>query len=302
MKQICLFILTVFAISSCSEKEQQSPEPVVDSSKLTAKDVTLVNGVLRFGSQKHFQNVINEISTKKEMESWYSNPAFVSLLKRQKTISNAEYDKIGETGEFGDLSDVLTFRGEGDDKILGEIVQPAVLSAVLNSKSYVIVGDSAYHIGINQVTSIHLDENLNNLSGFLDNTKMPGAQMVDIKRVSLNNARVQGSFRRTVDKRRLYASNEIISFGGMGSYREIYIEYLKKNWIGWSRTEAPYLSFTLTATAPGGAPLYHKVEAWNVEIIGHNLSETTWGTPNYYNFNARMLCTVFDNETVEENF
>jgi len=302
MKKLLLFSMMVFAISSCSEKEQ-SLDPVVDSAKLTAKDVTIENGVLRFASKEHLKNVTSEISNIKEMENWYSNPEFTSLLKRQKNISREEYDKIGETGEFRELSDVLTFRGEGDDKILGKIVESSGFSAVLNSKSYVIVADSAYHIGATKVTSIHIGEDFNKLSSFLKNRNIPGAHTVEIGRVSLNNARIQSDFRNTKGNRRIYASNEIISFGALGYVRDVYIEYLKKNWIGWSRTQAPYLSFTLTgSSAPFGGQQYtYQDGGSNIEVIGVSGQVSGFGAGEVYNFKAHMYC-ITEYETFDRDF
>ncbi|MPR35334.1 hypothetical protein [Salmonirosea aquatica] len=301
MKKLFLFITCVFLIASCKEKDLMNPQTLEIK---TIKDVKLVDGVLSFSSRQHLKDVIQEISASKEMENWYSNPEFTSLLKRQRSITQSEYDKIGKTGELGELGDVLTFKGEGDNKILGKIIKIPELSAVLNSKSYVIVSDSAYHIGTNEVTSIHIGEDLDKLSSFLKDPYIQGAHRVEIGRITLKNARIQSDFRQTRGDRRIYGSNEIISFGGVGSYRQLYVEYLKKNWIGWSPTEAPRLSFTITATTQpyGGQYLYHKVEAWNVEGIGFTLQESTWGTLIYYNFNANMDCDVFGEYNFTANF
>lgn len=70
------------------------------------------------------------------------------------------------------------------------------------------------------------------------------------------------------------------------------------------KSEAPYLSIILTATTQqfGGQLFYRKFEAWNAEIIGANITESVWGTLTYYNFNARMVCTIFENENFETDF
>lgn len=118
-----------------------------------------------------------------------------------------------------------------------------------------------------------------------------------IKRMPSSNAKVLGEYQHTVDKRRIYAENNVISFGGIGGVREVFVEYLKKNWIGWSRTEADYLSLIFTATTLpyGGTSLYRKIEGWNVEIIGANMTSDQWGVPAFYNFQARMECLIFGN-------
>lgn len=301
MKKLSLFLLSMLLFASCNEKSSVTPKTMEVK---TTEDVKLVDGVLSFSSQKHLKDVIQEISVGKKMESWYSSSEFVSLLKRQQSISREECDKIGETGEFGKLSDVLTFRGDGSDKILGKIVEHSGLSAVLNSKSYVIVSDTAYHVSATHVTSIHIGENLNNLSSFLKNPNMPGARAVKIERISLNNARIDSDFQHTYGNRRIYASNEIIGFGGLGDYRKCYVEYLKKNWIGWSRTEAPYLSITVTAwSAPYGGTQYppYKVEGSNVEYVEVLTQESSFGELVYHNFVARMYC-ITPHETYDRTF
>lgn len=143
--------------------------------------MTLQNGVLKFASKEHLHSVVGELAEKENLENWYSSHEFVSLLKRQKSISNHEYDKIGETGEFGELSDVLTFRGEGDEKRLTTIVKLNSLAALLNSKSYVILGDSAYHIGAKEVTSFYIGNDSNKLSTFLGNKNISGSRTYEIK-------------------------------------------------------------------------------------------------------------------------
>ena len=301
MKRLSLFLLSSLFLASCNEKDTVTPQTVEVK---TSTDVKLLNGVLSFSSQQHLKDVVKEISIKKQKESWYSNPGFVSLLKRQKSISTQEYDEIGQTGEFGKLSDVLTFKGDGDDKILGKIVENSDLSAVLNSKSYVIVSDTIYHIASNQVTSIHVGENLSNLSNFLKDPNMPGVRTVKIERIPSNNARIQGDFQHTVGNRRIHASNEIVGYGPVGAYREVYVEYLKKNWIGWSRTIAPRLSITVSAwSEPYGGYQYTPVtvDQTDVEFVGIATQETSFGELIYHRFVAHMYC-VTPHETYDRDF
>lgn len=296
MKKLCLFMLVAFVIPSCSEKEQ-SLEPIVNSAKLTSKDVSIENGVLRFASPEHFRNVAKELSNMKGMENWYSNPEFVSLLKTQKSISKQEHEKIADTGKFGELSDVLTFKEVDGDKLLTEIVEIPELSAVLNSKSYVIVGDSAYHFSLDHFTSIYIGKDLDKLSSFVKNPNLPEVRTNKIKKVSLDNARIQlGTFRNTEGNRRIEAEHSEVQYGpGLATYRKIRIDYYKKNWIGWSHTEAAYLSFTVTATSSmwGGYLPPQKWEGSNVERIGADIQDFHLGPPPVYNINVRMKCTVF---------
>lgn len=283
MKKLLLFGLMACAILSCKEKVGILV-PMEDTSKLTAKDVTMENGVLRFASKEHLKNVAKEIGNFKDMENWYSNPEFTSLFKRQKAITGSEYDRIGETGNLGELSDVLVVRGTGDDKILEKIVEDPRFAAVLNSKGYVIVADSAYHIGAEEVASMHLNKDNSNLLRFLDNTRIPGVTFTKIFNEALKNARTQ--FQRTDGNRRIIAEFKTHNAGVYYSLM-VKLRYLKKNWIGtWSGTAAQSLSFTASGTywegLTSGIPFSTSQSGSNVEEISYFVDEEYlwmgWGT------------------------
>lgn len=82
----------------------------------------------------------------------------------------------------------------------------------------------------------------------------------------------------------------------MGASLITYVEYLKKNWIGWSLTQANYLSLIGTATTDeyGGGYLHRKVEGWNITGIAMGGMAMHWNIPTFYNYSASIECLIFD--------
>lgn len=234
----------IFLIASCKEKDTTPPQPLEVK---TNKDVELVDGVLKFSSRDHLNRVVKEITNKDDMSNWYSDNGFTSLLKRQKSITAAQYDEIGKTGEFGSLADLLVFRGNGENKILEKIVDDPRFAAVLSSKGYVIVSDTIYQIGIDKVASIKMNGDKSILTKFLKNVDFQGVSFTKIVNEPVKNARIQDDFQDTYGKRRIIAE---FKHHNAGIYHSLVVRvrYLKKNWVGWSGTEAPYLSFTASGT------------------------------------------------------
>lgn len=263
-------LATVFF--SCNKQETIDPDLTSKQSlktNLTIKEVEIQEGVLKFASKEHLKNVTQELGTIIIMVNWFPN--FTSLLNKQESISAADYDKIGETGDFGKLADILVFRGNGDDKILEKIVEDPRLAAVLNSKGYVIVGDSAYQIGVSEVASIKLNDNKSTLVNFLNSTKMDGVNYNQIINESFKNARVQ-DYQRTDGNRRIIAEFKKHNAGVYYSL-VVKLRYLKKNWVGWSGTEAESLSFSSSGTYWRGMD---SGLAFSGSASGSNVAEVTY--------------------------
>ena len=263
---------------SCNKQESVAPDLATSESpkmELSIKDVEIQDGVLKFASKDHVKKVTREIGIMSNMENWYANFEFSSLLKRQNAITQSEYDQIGKTGEFGKLSDILTFRGKGDDIILDKIVDDPRFAAVLNSKGYVIIVDSAYHIGSTQVASIKIDENKSNLLNFLNNINIEDVKFNKIINESLTTARLQ-DYQRTDGKRRIIAEFKKHNAGVYNSL-VVRLRYLKKNWIGWSGTEAASLSFSASGTYWKGMdndiPFSGSASGTNVEEVTYFVDE-----------------------------
>nr|WP_295934321.1 hypothetical protein [uncultured Dyadobacter sp.] len=81
----------------------------------------------------------------------------VNLLLNPKTCP-ASFEIIAETGEFGELSDLAIFRGSDENKILEKIVDDPRLAAILNARGYIIVSDTAYHIGAETASAIKIGQ------------------------------------------------------------------------------------------------------------------------------------------------
>ncbi|MEO6287996.1 MAG: hypothetical protein ABIO93_31665, partial [Dyadobacter sp.] len=180
MKKLLLLVAGGLFFLSCDDNQSKVAPSISAESKASIKDVELADGVLKFSSRAHLNNVVKEITDFKEMYKWYSKPGFTSLLERQNSITGAQYDEIAKTGEFGKLSDLLVFRGTGENKILEKIVDDPRLAAVLNSKGYIIVSDTAYHIGVDVASAIKINGDKSILKEFLQNQNLQGAKFTKV--------------------------------------------------------------------------------------------------------------------------
>jgi hypothetical protein len=251
MKKLLLLSVCSLLIFSCTEKNPvMSPADVQENQK-TSKDVEIIEGVLKFSSKDHLSNVIKEIGKRKDMTNWYENERFTPLLKRQLDITEQQYDEISNTGEFGGLKDILTFTGSGNETRLEKIVQDPRFAAVLNSGSYVIVADMAYHIGAKQVSQLRVANDAKLVSEFLKNSNMKGVSYVDVVNEELKSARVQNETFE-FGKRRFHCEFKR-HFAVVYQSLVVRVRYEKKNVIGWSPTDCNSMSLTASGTYTQGS-------------------------------------------------
>jgi hypothetical protein len=250
-------------------------------------DVKLEEGVLRFSSKDHLQNVIGELSKATDIVHWFPNTAFISLLQLQESITESDYDRIGETGELGEMENVLTFRGVGENKSLNKIIEDSRFAAVLNSSGFVIVADTAYKIEENQVLLLPLNSK-NKLSDFLLNKESTEVIHKPIEVVlttsnGLKNARLQ-DFTHEYDpaggvKRRFIAefihTNTVVYHSLV-----VKIKHQKKNWVGWSASTAPRISFTASGTFWQGT--YYQQFPFNGARDANNVDEQSYFVTESY--------------------
>lgn len=119
---------------------------------------------------------------------------FGSLLARQNSVTEADVDKIAKTRELGEFSDLLVFRGKGDDISLDPIVGDKRYAALFDEKSIVIVGDSAYRIGFTDLSAVEVASHPGRLRQFRENPDMAGTTHTKItrERTTIPNARTNG--------------------------------------------------------------------------------------------------------------
>ncbi|KQS33926.1 hypothetical protein [Dyadobacter sp. Leaf189] len=309
MKKLLLLLCGGVFFLSCDSKEGRI-NPSTDAGQTSSvSDVELVDGVLKFSSRAHLSNVVKDIADQKDMTNWYTKPGFTSLLKRQSVITTAQYDKIAETGEFGELSDLLVFRGSGENQILEKIVDDPRLAAVLNDKGYIMISDTAYHLGIDKASAIKVGRDSGVLKEFLANHNMPGVKYTKIINEQLENARVQ-DYQNTDGNRRIIGEfkRHVAPFY---SSLVVKVSYKKKNVIGWSGTAANHLSFTTSGTYEKNEagfisrfPFSGSVSENNVEEISLFVSEVYGpaGLSWLVGTRANMYCQVTSSKLYNVNF
>ncbi|WP_031529214.1 hypothetical protein [Dyadobacter crusticola] len=309
MKKLLLLLCGGVFFLSCDNKEGRI-NPSTDAERSASViDVELVDGVLKFSSQAHLKNVIKEIADQKDMTNWYPKSGFTSLLKKQSVITTAQYDKIAETGDFGELSDLLVFRGSGENKILEKIVDDPRLAAVLNDKGYIIVSDIAYHLGVDKASAIKVGRDYGILKEFLANRNMPGVKHTKIINEQIENARVQ-DYQNTDGNRRIIGEfkRHVAPFY---SSLVVKVSYKKKNVIGWSGTAADHLSLTTSGTYEKNEsgfisrfPFSGSRSENNVEEISVFVSEVygTAGLSWLVGTKANMYCQVTPSKLYNVNF
>lgn len=287
MKNFFIVLVLSCIIFSCSDNEMAIKQPD-DLSTAGIPDVKMINGILKFASKDHLMNVTKQLGKSSDMENWFHGTGFRSLLKRQNEIKESELDNIANTGELGANKDVLFFRkDEGDELELRKIVEDARFAAVLNDKSFVIVGEEIYHVEQEGVSYIRISEKGAVLNEFLMNPHMQGAQFAKVETKYVQNARmvgIQGEVIQSDGSNRRYKAGFYSYNAPFYQALVIKMVYQKKNWIGWSGTVSTYMRFNATGTfgfAGGVAlPVIAFPTGYNVEEISHFVDEY-YGTPDY---------------------
>jgi len=151
-------------------------------------------GVLKFQDKRHLRDVARLIKDEDKSSSFEGKSNFRSLLARQNAVTEADVDKISETRELGEFSDLLVLVGKDDDLSLDPIVGDKRYAALFNEQSIVIVGDSAYHIGYLDQSAIEIATQPEKLREFKQNPDMAGTTHTKIvrERISIPNARTSG--------------------------------------------------------------------------------------------------------------
>ncbi len=249
MKKLFLFPVFMCILVACSPNEDRidvKPDTTVKS----VDDVEVQDGVLKFESRDHLKNVISELTSRQDMINWYSGGDFKSLLQRQESISEEMRDHVANTGEFGDLQEVLFFREENQELILEKIVEDARLAAVLNSKGFVIVADTIYHIGKDAITSASFSGNSHVFKKFTEEPNLSSWSSTPFIREyssAINkNAKIsdlQIEYHPSGMVRRRFMLEFIHNNIGIYQSLLVKIRHQKKNWIGWSGANANYISF-----------------------------------------------------------
>lgn len=190
MKKLIYFVAFVMLCSACKEQGRDEAVPISKpESNLSSKDVQFQEGVLKFQSKEHLKNVAQELSASEKYSSFEGKSGFNSLLMRQNSLTDAEIDNIAMTKSTGKFSDIFVLEGSGDDISLEPIVSDKYFAALLNNGGFVIVGDSAYHIGYKLLHSIEIASQPSRLKRFVENPEMAGVTTAKIIRESIRNAR-----------------------------------------------------------------------------------------------------------------
>lgn len=247
MRNILFFAALGCFILSCNPDEVVTNQPTAAKTE-TSQDVKIINGVLQFSSKQHLLNVVQEIEKMENMETWYKGTGFRSLLQRQNELKEADLDRVANSGDLGNLDEVLFFRDDNGELVLSKIVEDPRFAAVLSEKSFVIVEDVVYHIGHKGVAYIPVANRKDVLDRFLENPSMEGASFEKTEAEYFRSARTSATNDNTIidpynSKRRIVAEfvrhNSIVYISLV-----VKVRYQKKNWIGWSGTNCYSMNFS----------------------------------------------------------
>ncbi|UBM60102.1 hypothetical protein LAG90_05535 [Marinilongibacter aquaticus] len=290
MKNILFFVVFGCIILSCSPNNVVADQELASDNQ-SLVDVKITNGVLEFSSKQHLLNVIKEIEKSNNMENWYNNSEFRSLLQRQNKLREADLDHIANTGELGSQADVLFFREDNGELILEKIVEDPRFAAVLNENSFVIVDNVVYHIGEEGVAYISLAENKKILPTFLKNPSMEGATFEKTKAEYFKNVRMASVTDATVGDP--YNSNRRIVAEFVRHYSVVYISLVvkmrcqKKNWIGWSNTNCYSMNFSASGVFSEAGVNF----PFSGTRSGTNVEEITMFVDEVYNLSLNWVST-----------
>lgn len=197
MKKLIYGLSFAALLISCQEKEQNELTPNNASqlreaaSEFTVDDVEVQEGVLKFQDKLHLRDVARQIKDGEKSSTFEGKSGFKSLLARQNAVTEEDVHTIAVTRQLGEFSDLLVFRGKGDDVSLDPIVGDKRYAALFNEKSIVIVGDSAYRIGFADQSAIEIASHPERLRKFKENPDMAETTHTRIvrERTTMPNAR-----------------------------------------------------------------------------------------------------------------
>jgi hypothetical protein len=138
----CL-IMTVF---SCQKVDKVLPFEA-KTTVFKVEDVKVEDGILVFSSQKHFDNVIENLKKQNDPVHFESLTSFESMHEKRQAISNLEYEKMAKGESLGSYSDILYIYEAADGKRFEPIINDLFFESIVNSKGLVKIGKDFYKIG-----------------------------------------------------------------------------------------------------------------------------------------------------------
>lgn len=246
---------------------------------LSSRDVQFQEGVLKFQSKEHLKNVAQELAASAKFSSFEGKSGFSSLLMRQSSVTNAEIDKIAMTKNTGEFSDIFVLEGSGEDISLEPIVNDKYFASLLNSGGFVIVGDSAYHVGNKVLRSIEVVSQPGVLKRFMENPEMEGVTTAKIVRESIRNARENGvkgdaieNYDYNGDKFRFFGQFDR-NLAGVYTSLLVKIRHQRRRFFVWIQFDTGYIGFS----GSGYFWQYQQTPAytfpWSGSSYGSNTSE-----------------------------
>lgn len=288
MKNNLLFLFVLLVLASCKNEVDVAPD--VDGLSHHTAAVKVVEGILKFENKQHLKSVVKSIDKTDDPTTW--KPGFASLLKRQLNIPATEIDQIGATGKLGNHSDVFYFRVSEADTVLTKIIDDPMLASVLNENSQVIIGDTVYAFGLDKVYFSHVA----NLQSFKEKPTA-GSDYMESKREYTTTVFSDKNLARIADNTIEYEKNNrrfVAEFvrHNSGVYQSLVVKVRsqKKNWIGWSGTSAPMLSFNASGT-------YYVLDyfyqyPFSGSRVGYNTEEVSMFVDEAYNLSIDWITKV----------
>lgn len=287
---LTLFIGMVMALSCKENYEMEATSKITDTAN---QEVKLVNGVLHIPSLKHFRQITENLTKKRDKldEFEHQFAGFISVRTAFSQLTDVDAEKIATNGLTAQYKGYVSVIGEGETKEITRTITDPILATLVNREGLLVIGNTAHKFYYDKFYMSNLQ---NNASRIDFNEKDAG---VSIGRVThgnalASNARGAASIHCLHEywvgnnKRRLAGDIDYSEYYTNGAlhYRNVtvYTKHQKRVLGTWWTMDTNSLSLT-------GSIKIHNLDSWETGI---------WGTQFTYSINHS--CT--DCGWLEESF
>ncbi len=128
---------------SCS-KEESSVE------KFSKSSIKVEKGRLIFENQAHFDLIFNKLMENQDLEylrDWENQfEGFTSMRTAYENLTEADFEKIGESGSIKGYESILQIRTENGEQEAAAVTDHPVMARVFNHEGLLLIGNDAFKL------------------------------------------------------------------------------------------------------------------------------------------------------------
>ncbi len=147
MKTNCLKLLL---IALCCAMFQNCSKDEASVEKQTAGTIKVKQGRLSFDSEAHFKSVFNELmqnQDNKYLSAWEEKyEGFTSMKTAYNNLSEADFEKIGQSNSISGYENILQIRLENGEKEAAVVTDHPILARMFNQEGLLLIGNNAFKL------------------------------------------------------------------------------------------------------------------------------------------------------------